>query len=204
MGRFVVTRGPGPAWDLTKPTREQPGWDPHAAFMDALADERFLAFGGPAGNHNKVVLILDAPDKATIQARLARDPWTAAGMLRTVAIEPWTIWLGGDEHIQTARATLYLVAYRPGPKWDHAKPRREQLGWDAHAAFMDALTEQRTVILGGPLDEYRALLVMQHDEHRGLRAQLATDPWYERVLTIECIEPWALWLPPRRDTAAVR
>jgi uncharacterized protein YciI len=195
MARFVVTRAPGPAWDPDKPTREQAGWDPHAAFMDALAGERFVAFGGPAGNRNKVVLVIDGPDEATIRARLAVDPWTVADLLRTFAIEPWTIWLGGDERINPAHdTTLYLVAYRPGPRWENTKPRREQAGWDAHAAFMDALAKRGVVILGGPLDEHRALLVMQHEDEDGLHEQLAADPWYDDVLTIEYIESWTLWL----------
>jgi uncharacterized protein YciI len=171
--------------------------------MDALADERFLAFGGPAGNQNKVVLIIDAPDETTIHARLARDPWSPAGLLRTLAIEPWTIWLGGDERIYAARAALHLVTWRPGPRWDYVKPRREQPRWDAHAAFMDALTDQGTVVLGGPLDEHRALLVMQDDDESSLRAQLAADPWYDDVLAIDSIEPWALWLPPGPNKPAL-
>ena len=84
MARFVVTRAPGPAWDPDRPTREQAGWDPHAAFMDELAEERFIAFGGPAGSQNKVVLVVEASDEATIRARLERDPWSVAGLLRTV------------------------------------------------------------------------------------------------------------------------
>jgi uncharacterized protein YciI len=196
MARFVVTRAPGPSWEPAKRTREQAGWDSHAAFMDALADERFVAFGGPAGNENKVVLVVDAPDEATIRARLALDPWTPAGLLRIVAIEPWTVWLGGDERIDTARArVLYLVAYRPGPAWDHAKPRRDQAGWDAHAAFMDTLTEQRVVIIGGPLDEQRALLVVQLDDEPTVRARLAADPWANSTLDVEYVEPWPSGFP---------
>lgn len=195
MARFVVTRAPGPAWDPAKPTREQAGWDAHAVFMDVLADERFIAFGGPAGNENKVVLVVDAPDEANIGKRLALDPWSAAGLLRTVTIEPWTIWLGGDERIDPQRAgSLYLVAYAPGPRWDHAKRRREQAGWDAHSAFMDALTEQRVGVLGGPLDEHRALLVVQGGDVSDVRAQLEADPWADGTLSIESLDRWTLWL----------
>ena len=194
--RFVVTRAPGPAWDPDRPTREQAGWGAHSTFMDALADERFVAFGGPAGNRNNVVLIVDAPDEATVRARLALDPWTVAGLLRTVAIEPWTIRLGGDARIDRMRASpLHLVAYVPGPQWNDAKPRREQEGWDAHAAFMDSLTEEGVIIQGGPLNERRALLVMQLDDEPAVRRELAADPWHDSVLAIEYVEPWTLWLP---------
>ena len=195
MARFVVTVRPGSGWDPAKSSRDQAGWDHHAAFMDALVDERVIAFGGPAGEGDKFVLIADAPDQATLQARLALDPWAPADLLRTVAIEPWTMWLGDDERIDGARGRpLHLVAYRPGPRWDPTKSRRDQLGWDAHAAFMDALVVQRVILLGGPLDERRALAVVQLDDPPAVRRHLSADPWYDDVLAIECIEPWTVWL----------
>jgi uncharacterized protein YciI len=200
MGRFAVTRAPGPNWDPAKPTREQAGWDPHAVFMDALHDEGFIAYGGPAGTENEVVLVVEAPDETTIRARFDLDPWTEAGLLRIAAIEPWTIWLGGDEHLDPTRG-LYLVAYAPGPDWDDSKSRREQDGWDAHAQFMDDLADQRVVAVGGPLDERRALLVMQHQDERALRALIDRDPWADGVLRIERVERWALWLAPRARSA---
>ena len=201
MPRFVVTRAPGSASDPAKPTREQAGWDPHAEFMDRLADDGFVAFGGPAGDHDKVVLVIDAPDEATIRARLALDPWSGHGLLRIVTVDPWTIWLGDDRNVDASRA-LYLVAYGPGSAWEPAKPRREQDGWDAHAEFIDALVDEGTVVIGGPLDEQRALLVMQRDDEAGLRARILEDPWADSVLTIESIERWTLWLPPRTVTRA--
>jgi hypothetical protein len=36
-------------------------------------------------------------------------------------------------------ADYFLVERAKGAAWDHGKPRLEQAGWDAHAAFMDAL-----------------------------------------------------------------
>jgi hypothetical protein len=164
--------------------------------MDALHDAGFIAYGGPAGNRNDVVLVVEAPDEATIRARFGPDPWTDAGLLRIAAIEPWTIWLGGDDHLDTTRG-LYLVAYAPGPDWDDSKPRREQDGWDAHAGFMDDLAARRVVAVGGPLDERRALLVMQHQDEQTLRALLEQDPWADSVLRIERAERWTLWLAPR-------
>jgi uncharacterized protein YciI len=193
--RFLVTRAPGAAWDRDKSTREQAGWDAHAAFMDVLADERFAAFGGPVTGQNRFVLMLDARDEAAVRARLALDPWSDAGLLRTVDIEPWTIWVGADERIDAASDTsLYLVAYGPGPRWDATRPRREQTGWDAHATFMDALAERGVALLGGPVDGQRALFVMEHEDEDGLRSQLAADPWYDNVLAIEAIESWTIWL----------
>jgi uncharacterized protein YciI len=164
--------------------------------MDTLSDEGFVAFGGPAGNRDEVVLAIDAPDEAAIQARLALDPWTEVGLLRVISVDPWAIWLGGDEQIDVSRP-LYLVAYGPGAGWDQTRSRREQDGWDAHAEFMDRLAGERVVAVGGPLDERRALLAMQHDDEQILRTLLARDPWVGGVLTVERVEPWSLWLLPR-------
>jgi uncharacterized protein YciI len=91
--RYVVTREPGPAWDRSRPMREQEGWDDHAAFMDALADEGFIVLGGPLGDADRAQHVVDAGSAAEIEARLAADPWEAAGILRTVAIERWTVLL---------------------------------------------------------------------------------------------------------------
>jgi uncharacterized protein YciI len=50
----------------------------HAAFMNTLADQRFVLFGGPlAGTekgHVRVLLIVDADSEAAIHPRLADDP----------------------------------------------------------------------------------------------------------------------------------
>jgi len=45
MSYFVVTRRTG--LGHREAEREQAGWEEHAAFMDALADEGFILFGGP-------------------------------------------------------------------------------------------------------------------------------------------------------------
>ncbi|HTT16952.1 MAG TPA: YciI family protein [Thermoplasmata archaeon] len=76
--------------------------------------------------------------------------------------------------------TLFAVLNEQGPNWDGRRPMREQDGWTEHAAFMDALTADRIVVLGGPLrggTGHRALLVLRADDESALRARLAEDPW---------------------------
>ncbi|HET6467821.1 MAG TPA: hypothetical protein VFG43_05530, partial [Geminicoccaceae bacterium] len=75
---FLVERAKGPAWDHGKPRREQGGWDAHAAFIDALAEEGFIVLGGPIGegdDGDNTLLVVDADDEATVRARLGEDPW---------------------------------------------------------------------------------------------------------------------------------
>jgi uncharacterized protein len=94
-------------------------------------------------------------------------------------------------------ADYFLVERAKGPAWDHSKRRREQAGWDEHAAFMDALTEEGVVILGGPIGEgdgENTLAVVDVDSEAAIRARLAGDPWGEDMLTIVSVEPWSVWL----------
>ena len=99
-------------------------------------------------------------------------------------------------------ARYFLVARARGPAWDHDRRRREQQGWDEHAAFMDALVEEGFVVLGGPVGEgdgEEALLVVDADTEARVRARLADDPWGEDMLVTESVRPWSVWLgaPPR-------
>ena len=91
---YLVERAKGPAWDHSRPRREQDGWDEHAAFMDALAAEGFVVLGGPMGegDGDNVLLVVDADDPETIRARLAEDPWPD-DMLTTGSVRPWSVWL---------------------------------------------------------------------------------------------------------------
>jgi uncharacterized protein YciI len=91
---FAVVRERGTAWDHTRPMREQDGWPEHAGFMDALADEGFIAAGGPLGDGDRVLHVVRADDEREIERRLAEDPW-GEDMLRLASVEPWTVLLGG-------------------------------------------------------------------------------------------------------------
>ena len=91
----------------------------------------------------------------------------------------------------------YLVERAKGPAWDHSRGRREQAGWDDHAAFMDALAEDGFVVLGGPIgkgDGENVLLVVDADGEAAIRARLADDPWPAELLTLESIRPWTVLL----------
>lgn len=94
----------------------------------------------------------------------------------------------------------YLVTEAHGPAWDASRTRRTQKGFADHAAFMDALVEQGTVLLGGPLgddvDAGDALLVVSADDEAKVRDTLARDPWRDTILTITSVQRWTLWLHP--------
>ena len=90
---FVVTRIRGKAWDSTKPMRSQEQWPEHASFMDDLATNRFVVLGGPLGDGDKILLVVDAGDEGEIRSTLARDPWSKWGLLDLESIQLWTVLL---------------------------------------------------------------------------------------------------------------
>lgn len=94
-------------------------------------------------------------------------------------------------------ADYFVVERARGPAWDHSRRRREQAGWDEHAAFMDALVDEGFVVLGGPMGEgdgENVLLIVDGDGEKGIHARLANDPWGEDMLTTVRVEPWSVWL----------
>lgn len=100
----------------------------------------------------------------------------------------------------TSAPNYYLVELAKGRRWDHSLGRREQAGWDEHAAFMDLLVEEGFVVLGGPVGEgdgENVLLVLDGSEAE-IRARLADDPWVDELLTIETVKLWSVWLRATR------
>ena len=91
---FVVVRSRGPAWDDSKSLEAQTEWAAHAAFMDALFEEGFVALVGPLEGTREALLVLRASSTSEVVDRLASDPWTTSGLLVTTQISPWQIRLG--------------------------------------------------------------------------------------------------------------
>lgn len=97
---------------------------------------------------------------------------------------------------------MFAVTMVNGPAWDPSRSRRQQRGWDEHAAFMDDLVDAGCVVLGGPVgpgDE--VLLAWQANDAAHVERQLAGDPWLvSGVLRIGEIRPWTIWLDGRNSS----
>jgi uncharacterized protein len=93
----------------------------------------------------------------------------------------------------------FAVIEERGPRWDSSRERREQHDWDAHATFMDALTDEGFVVLGGPVgDGQRVLLIAAAESQSEVEARLAPDPWMTMgILRVGAIEPWEILLDGR-------
>ncbi len=95
MAYFALTMVNGPAYDDSRPRREQRGWDEHAAFMDGLVDEGLVVLGGPIGDGQQVLVIWEATD----------EPRSAAAWLMTGVREP----VGAPAHLWNANSCGALL-----------------------------------------------------------------------------------------------
>ena len=94
-------------------------------------------------------------------------------------------------------ADYWLVETATGPAWDHSRGRREQDGWDEHAAFMDRLVDEGFIVLGGPTgtgEDDNTMLVIDAEDEAASRARMAEDPWSGDMLRIASIRLWSVWL----------
>jgi uncharacterized protein YciI len=86
-----------------------------------------------------------------------------------------------------------------GPAWVEGRAMREQSGWEAHRAFMNALPDG-FVVLGGPVDGHRnrAMLILKASDLAEVHRLLDPDPWVLSGVLVEVIEPWELLIgtPP--------
>jgi len=94
------------------------------------------------------------------------------------------------------RYMFFAVRLQRGGPWDWSRDLRDQDGWDEHAAFMEGLVAQGTIVLGGPLAGDREILhVIRAGSEQEVRDQLARDNWARNgMLTLSSIEPWTILL----------
>jgi uncharacterized protein YciI len=93
----------------------------------------------------------------------------------------------------------YLLTASAGPHRDLSKGSREQPFWDDHAAFIDKLTDEGFILLGGPLvDEGGAILVVHAADEHEVRETMKDDPWYvQGILNLESVKRWEIFIDNR-------
>lgn len=100
--------------------------------------------------------------------------------------------------------TRFIVLQAKGPSWNPTTLRREQPLWDEHAAFMDQLTADGFIELGGPLGEGDgddALLVINAPDEDTIISTFRDDPWIKvGILKIKMIQRWTVFLGLDRTT----
>jgi hypothetical protein len=93
VANFALVLLHGPGWDTTRGIREQPRWSEHAEFMDGLVADGFILLGGPIGNGQETLHVVEADDEDEVRLRLAADPWARDNLLEVGSLRPWTLWL---------------------------------------------------------------------------------------------------------------
>ena len=73
--------------------RAQALWAEHAAFMNALAAEGLVVLGGPLGQGEDVLLVINSVSEDALRTRLAADPWSESRLLEIGRVESWTVLL---------------------------------------------------------------------------------------------------------------
>lgn len=101
---------------------------------------------------------------------------------------------------------LYAVRERRGGPWNWTLGLREQAGFDDHARFMDGLVETGFVVLGGPLEGDReVLLIVSAPSGDAIRQRLAADPWLQDgTLSIVSVERWTILLDGLHQAVGAR
>ena len=102
--------------------------------------------------------------------------------------------------LRAVMTTTYYAAFRrPGALWNPDKTARDQLLWNEHAQFMDAMFESGAVILGGPFtDGTGSLVIVTAHSVEQVHEMFRSDPWTERdVLRMGDVKEWVIFLDAR-------
>jgi uncharacterized protein YciI len=93
------------------------------------------------------------------------------------------------------------VRLRRGGPWDGARGLRGQAGFDGHARFMDDLVDSGFIVLGGPLQgEREVLIIVNAPDEDTIRQRFADDPWIRSgMLTLTTVERWTILLDGLRQ-----
>ena len=91
---------------------------------------------------------------------------------------------------------LFVVMRTRGSAWNDGATLEGQPDWAGHAAFMNALAKEGFVVLGGPLEGTRdVVLIVRAKDADEIHARFADDPWTRSdQLRIARVARWTLRL----------
>ena len=90
---FLVFRDPGPSWVRGVPTRQQPLWDEHAAFIDRIFEQGRIVMAGPYADCSRALIIVKAREAQEALVLFHGDPWEKSGILVPAEVIEWTVFL---------------------------------------------------------------------------------------------------------------
>jgi uncharacterized protein YciI len=90
--RLMVRFRAGPTWSSGS-VREQPDWDAHAEFVDALVERGTFVMGGPFSDNSGSMSLLEGIDADEARRILEDDPFMKNGVFELVEIREWTVFV---------------------------------------------------------------------------------------------------------------
>ena len=90
---IALFQRPGAGWIPGVPVRQQPHWDDHARFVDALFDGGKVILAGPFADGSGSLVVLAAESVEEARAMSRQDPWAQGDVLVAADVKEWTIFL---------------------------------------------------------------------------------------------------------------
>jgi uncharacterized protein YciI len=82
----------GPTW-TSGSIREQPDWDAHAEFVDALIERGTFVMGGPFSDNSGSMSLLEGIDADEARRILEDDPFMKNGVFVLEEIREWNVFV---------------------------------------------------------------------------------------------------------------
>lgn len=82
----------GPTWARGS-VKEQPEWDEHAEFVDALIERGVFVMGGPFSDNSGTMILLEGVDADEALGILEDDPFMKNGVFELEEIREWTVFV---------------------------------------------------------------------------------------------------------------
>ena len=90
--RVVVVWRAGPTW-TSGGVREQPGWDAHAEFIDALIEDGTFVMGGPFADNSGSMSLLEGVTVDEARKIIAKDPFVENGVFVLDDLREWDVFV---------------------------------------------------------------------------------------------------------------
>lgn len=90
--RVVLRVGPGPTWKSGLP-EEQPGWDAHSEFIDALVEKGVFIMGGPWAGRLGSMSLWEGLNAEEVRDVMQSDPFVQNGVFEIEDVADWTVYV---------------------------------------------------------------------------------------------------------------
>jgi len=95
----------------------------------------------------------------------------------------------------------FIILFDPGPNWDESNEIEKQDHWNEHVKFVDDLFDKGNVIIAGPIEHYkRIVIVYEAVDESEVRITFKDDPFISNgILHLESVMEWNIRLDQRKN-----